>query len=298
MNIRSIPFLALALSSASILPSSPSITPSFTETQNQLYQAIEHDSKKEIERIIASVATSGNNDEEGFLLKAISNHNTEEIKQTIQKIITEGKNGIDPIVWAVLLGKPTAVKTLLDCGAKIDVEFVRYTIATNNIQTALVLIRGGVNISHIIGECMYLCIANYDHSSNVNTTLELIRELINRGYNINKPWNCDISKRHRSHTGNQFTRRRISIENQFTRQRIISMRKLIRASSGTSWHAINLVIKLHSLDKANNIIVVTRNIYMPPRLTRLMLAVEQGNIQVVQILLNSMGLHYNSNQKQ
>ena len=188
MNTRSIAFISLALSCASISRPSNN-TVSFTETQTKLHQAIENDSATEVRQVIASSTPKGqgNDSAEWFLLKAILSDNTEEIKQATQKIIAEGKNGNAPIIWAALLEKPNAVKILLECGTKIDANIVKYAIKVGDFESALTIVKSGMDISDIMQECMQLCFAR-TNNSNIDIALEFAQELINHGYNVNDAW--------------------------------------------------------------------------------------------------------------
>ncbi len=188
MNTRSIAFISLALSCASISRPSNN-TVSFTETQTKLHQAIENDSATEVRQVIASSTPKGqgNDSAEWFLLKAILSDNTEEIKQATQKIIAEGKNGNAPIIWAALLEKPNAVKILLECSAKIDANIVKYAIKVGDFESALTIVKSGMDISDIIQDCVQLCTSSTNTDS--DTILEFIQELINRGYKVNDAWN-------------------------------------------------------------------------------------------------------------
>lgn len=66
---------------------------SFSDKKNQLNQAIENDSKEEIQKILLSNITEDKNETiEWSLVKAIANKKTDAIKESAQKIVTEGKN--------------------------------------------------------------------------------------------------------------------------------------------------------------------------------------------------------------
>lgn len=162
----------------------------FTPAQEQFHQAILQDSSRKMERIIISEATKNNRGKstEWFLMTAILNDDVQEIKRRGKQLVCEGKNGNPPVIWAALLKKPNAVKTLLECGAPIDPEIVKYAIQVGDFKSALTIVRSGVNISRIMQDCMELCISS--NKANISLKVEFIQELFNRGYNINEALNC------------------------------------------------------------------------------------------------------------
>ncbi len=182
-------FLALNL-----LIASCALANDFNQAQTQLHKAILNNSGEQVQQAITTVSTQGlgNETAEWFLLRAIMKENAEEIKAAVQQLITEGKNGNSPIIWAALLRKPNAIKPLLECGAKLDANIVKYAIKVGDLQTALIMIRHEMDISDITQDCMQLCIhrANKD---NIGIIFELIQELWKRGYNFSNANNGIIN---------------------------------------------------------------------------------------------------------
>ena len=274
MSIRSIHFMALALSSASISPSSTNIT----AVQQKLHQAITNNSAEEVRQVVVSSAPRGKNEEstEWSFLKAILSNNTEDIKQAVQKVVAEGKNGNTPIMWATLLEKPNAAEILLDCGATIDADIVRYAISTNNTKTALTLVRGGVDISDIIDECMYLCITQYNQIEDTDTMLELMQELINRGYDVNKPWNTGIYKAFDEKAVVLF------IQNGARKKQINSRNTLHKAIRRGASNFIMIFI-----NTGTKITLAAKGYRQNRKLTPLLRAIEQGNLDAIKRFLGT-----------
>lgn len=169
-----------------MLIASYAVANNLDQAKAQLHQAILNNSATEVQQVITSGSTQGRGNEtaEWFLIKAILNGNLAEIEQAAKQLINEGKNGNSPILWAALLKKPNAVKVLLDCGAKLDANFVKYAIKVKDLNTALILIRGGVDISDIMQECVGLCLLHY-RTLDINIVIEFVQELIERGYDVN-----------------------------------------------------------------------------------------------------------------
>ena len=183
MKIRFISLFSLMLLLAS--PCLNAAQDDFINQQNQLHQAILNDSGKEVMQVIAAVSTQGQGDQtaEWFLVKAIMTENAAGIKDAAQRLITEGKNGNSPAIWAALLRKPNALIPLLECGVKLDANIAMYAVKVGDFQMALSLIKSGIDISTVIQDCMLHCF-----KSDFEMAFELIQELINRGYDVNKVW--------------------------------------------------------------------------------------------------------------
>lgn len=181
--------ITLNLLVASFYGASLAVAPVLNESQEKLHQAILNNSTKQVQETITSASVAGKGDETAvwYLLRAIMSDNAEEIRRATQKLISEGKNGNAPVIWAALLEKPNAVKPLLECGAQLDANIVKYAIKIGDLKTALVIVRSGMNISNILEDCVQLCLAQANNN-NLAESLELIQELINRGYNVNNAW--------------------------------------------------------------------------------------------------------------
>lgn len=185
MNIK---FLALNL----LIVSSYTMANDFNQAQTQLHQAILNNSGEQVKQALIYGITQEQKTEpaEWLLIKAILREDVKEIEQRIKQLISEGKNGNSPVIWAALLKKPNAVNILLECGAQLDANIVKYAIRVGDLKTALIIIKSGMDISAIIQECMQLCIERAN-INDIDATLQLIQELIKRGYNVNNAWKCN-----------------------------------------------------------------------------------------------------------
>ncbi len=165
----------------------------FNQAQTQLHNAILKDSVHEIQRAITTGAVQNNTDDstEWLLTKAILHGNTSAIKQMGNRLISEGKNCNAPIVWAALLKKPNAVKTLLECDARIDANLIKYTIKAGDFNSALAIIKSGIDITDIMQECMELTV--FTKNANFTLVTQFILELVDRGYNVNNILHLDAS---------------------------------------------------------------------------------------------------------
>ncbi len=276
MNIRSITFFSMVFIGTSI----SHLGANSTEAQEKLHQAITNDSSQEIKEVIVSSAPRSNNEEttEWSFLRAILSNNTEEIKKAVQKVIAEGKNGNAPILWAALLEKPHAAQILLECGAQIEPFIVEYAICTNNTQTALALVRGGVDISNTLDSCMKQCFNNA-RAKDMNSTLELMQELINLGYDANSIW----EKSPEVYSAFQGKALELFIQNGAEQRQLKNkgypLFEAIRlGANGAIKALLNAGAKINLAAKG----------YMQDRaLTPLFLAIKAGNIQSIRILLDS-----------
>lgn len=78
---------------------------------------------------------------QAMLHNAIINDSAEEINQSVQigANINQGKDGKSSLMWATLLRKPSAVKTLLELGAEADEKLVQYAIQLFDIKSAALM---------------------------------------------------------------------------------------------------------------------------------------------------------------
>lgn len=162
---------------------------SHSEQTNALHQAIAQDSKEDTQKHILSAVSDNLQGETASwaLLKAIINKQTDQIKESTQKNIVDSNDSKVSLLWAIVLERPNAIKAFLECGAKIDAGLVQYAIKTNRTETALILVKGGVDISKGLDTCMSLCLEDTSRKD-VESTLALIEELIKKGYPVNNIW--------------------------------------------------------------------------------------------------------------
>jgi ankyrin repeat protein len=187
--------------------------------------AVQHTIPSNTEAIIVAKLTSlaAPNDMRP-LYKAILNDSASEIKKIIQSGININAeiDGKSPLLLAVLLKKTNAINTLVECGARINKNLVKYALKLHDINTALLLIKKGnldINaIYNIYGqeesillfacrsndlkasvqlikngakittndECILACnLANHLHSLD-DEKITLIQYLVDYGFNINK----------------------------------------------------------------------------------------------------------------
>lgn len=154
--------------------------------EDNLLQAIKNNSGTEVQQVLMDIVKQNQNDKaaESILLKAIMTGTTENIRQAVQPIIEQGKNNISPITWAILLKKPEAVKTLIECGAKVDETIVDLTIKMHDFQAALMLAQSNVDLSSKMDLLLQLACSSLTSSSEKSTALKLIQTLISKK-------NCD-----------------------------------------------------------------------------------------------------------
>lgn len=167
--------------------------------QTNLLTAIKADSTVNIMQAIQSVIVQDKENKSPMcvLLKTIMTDSTEDIKKALQLVINKGKNKKTPLLWAILLNKANAVKTLLDCGAEMDVTLLKYAVKMGDVKVALAIVQSGTNLFTFTVDFLKLAILNTakDVSSISNMkkgfnplSLVLIQELITKGYDVNKVW--------------------------------------------------------------------------------------------------------------
>lgn len=157
--------------------------------QECLCKAIKNNSGEEVLNTIMASVKKGHEGSlpECILLKAIMTGSSEEIKQAVQPVLNEGKNNISPINRAVLLKRSSPVKTLLECGAKVDPSTIDMAIKMGDISTILLLIKKGTNVSCFEDDLINV-IVNQGFFRSEAKALEAIQILINQGYDVNKIW--------------------------------------------------------------------------------------------------------------
>jgi len=160
----------------------------FIQAQLQLHGAIIENSSNKMQKVIVSEAVNKNKNPEWYLAKAILNNDIKEIERRAKRIVSEGVNGNAPVIWAALLRKPNAVKTLLECGVSVSADMVIWGLKCGDFKSALTIIRSGLDISAIVQECMNLCISS--RKASVETKFEFIDELLNLGFDVNETLNC------------------------------------------------------------------------------------------------------------
>lgn len=165
--------------------------------QFRLRNAILADSPEAINQIIESIVMEKASGQKPFLilLKAILSDKTEEIKSALQTLFNKGLDRRAPLLFAVLLKKSKAIETLLEYGVKIDASIL-WAVVKNVIDPAIayIVVKNTEDeiLSPYIDAFMKIAVKYSIQSSSSATekyfALELIQEIINRGYDVNKVW--------------------------------------------------------------------------------------------------------------
>ena len=165
--------------------------------QLRLRNAILADSPEAINQIIESIVMEKGSDQKPFLilLKAILSDKTEEIKSALQNLFNKGLDRRAPLLLAVLLKKSKAIETLLEYGVKID-SLILWAVVKNVIdpEIAYIVVKNTEDeiLSPYIDNFMKIAVKYAIQSSSSATekffALELVQEIINRGYDVNKVW--------------------------------------------------------------------------------------------------------------
>lgn len=159
-----------------------------------IHKAVLTDDAAGITQALHEAITRGESDKSlmSVLLKAIMTDSVEEIKRAVQPLITEGRDEKSPLLWAVLLKKSNAVKTLLDCGVKPDANALNFAAKLKDIKTVLLFVKNGEGTAEHMNDYMNLAIECMAMRQNFDIASSLIQELINHGYNINDAWKMHI----------------------------------------------------------------------------------------------------------
>ncbi len=132
------------------------------------------------------------NDLQGALHKAILNDSAVEIKSAVQAgaDVNKEKNGKSPLLFAILLSRYNAIEALLNFGAMPDDVCGQHAIKMKDGRSLLLLVKHGcinLNLKEVAGMITHFAI-NRQHQ----LALELIKELVNCGYNVNELWDAAI----------------------------------------------------------------------------------------------------------
>ncbi|MDR3549991.1 MAG: hypothetical protein P4L31_01130 [Candidatus Babeliales bacterium] len=129
------------------------------------------------------------NDLQEALHKAILNDSAMEIRSAVQAgaNVNMTKNGKLPLLWSILLNHYNAADVLLQLGAIADDTCVKQTEKMKNFKLyRLLLKQGGAKINP--------CILDYfTHQCEKLEILDLIRDLVNHGYDPNEMWLTTIA---------------------------------------------------------------------------------------------------------
>lgn len=122
-----------------------------------------------------------------MLLKAILNNSAAEVRIAVRAgaNINDFKDGKSPLLCALLLKHHNALEILLQLGAKPDDVCKQQAIKMYDVQSVLMLVRHGCQINFDKMDIYYTIICSH---KNPNESYDLIKELVNRGYNINELW--------------------------------------------------------------------------------------------------------------
>ncbi len=131
------------------------------------------------------------NDLQGALHKAILNDSAVEIRSVVQAgaDVNKGKDNKSSLLWSILLNRYNAAAELIRLGAMADDTCVQQVIKMQDIKLLLLLVKQGqvnFDIQKVEGVICQSC------SKDPNCALELIKELVGRGYNINELWQAAI----------------------------------------------------------------------------------------------------------
>lgn len=105
--------------------------------------------------------------------------------------INQPKDGKSPLLWAILLSRYNAIETLLHLGASIDDVCGEQAIKMQDAKSLLLLVKYGypnLDIKKVSG-----IISLFINRNKFDIACELIRELINHGYNIDDFWGTAIT---------------------------------------------------------------------------------------------------------
>ena len=137
-----------------------------------------------------------------LLHQAILNDSIEEIREVVHVgvDVNQERDGRTPILLAVLLKKSNAVEALLECGAELNPIIIKHAVnmGVNSkekdkiVKIALMIVRSGVDISNFMNDYMKVamnCVHSlYRFPDDRRIALDLIQELIDRGYDVNRAW--------------------------------------------------------------------------------------------------------------
>lgn len=124
------------------------------------------------------------------LNKAIFDGSVDQVKQAISagaSVNHPDVNGKTPLALAVLLKKTDVVIVLIESGAKVDPKTMQDAAKIGDIKTMLAIVKSGADVSPYMQEYMRMCTRIHDRKL-TEAALELMQELIARGYNINDIW--------------------------------------------------------------------------------------------------------------
>lgn len=141
-----------------------------------------------------------------ILQAAILNDSPEEIQMAINAGADVNKNietqssstrrsslnsGQSPLFLAYSLQHQKAVQALLDAGAKPDANVIQKALYAKDFNTIVLFLKAGAVIpKNQLNQYMDLCLNAL--SSNESVALEVMQEIIDRGYNINNIWQLQL----------------------------------------------------------------------------------------------------------
>ena len=256
------------------------------EQQNIILDAIKNDSGDDIKQSLLITIKQGqeNKSAESILLKAIMTGTADEVKQALQPILNQGVDEKKPLVWAVLLRKPDAVKTLLECGAEIDSTVVQYAANMGDLKTMLEIVKSGVDISNYMQEYMRLCIRIQPSNPSLDIALELIQELINHGYSLNDVWDLQTNDSLNIYESFKGRALRLFLENNANPNQVIVGNQLgetplLIAVSRRNKHAVQILLDAGADINHEGISCFSE------KSTPLSCAIKTGNAEIVELLL-------------
>ncbi len=141
----------------------------------------------------ADILITKMNDIQDALYKAILNDSVVEIKKAVQAgaDINKRKDNKPLLLWAILLNRYNAIAELIQLGVTFDDFCAQQIIKMQDIKFLLLLVKQGqlnFDVQKVTGVIRrsLICQKNYD------VALELIKELVCHGYNVNELWNTAI----------------------------------------------------------------------------------------------------------
>lgn len=135
------------------------------------------------------------------LYAAILSDSAEKIKNAVLAgaNVNQIKSGKALLFWAISSNRRNAIETLIQLGAKFDDECSQKILKMKDLRSLLLLVKQGL-IKLDVREITGVIIENAGLPNTIselsNIAFELIKELVNRGYNTNDVWEAAIILAH------------------------------------------------------------------------------------------------------
>ncbi len=130
-------------------------------------------------------------DPQALLYEGILQNSADVIQEAVSlgASINASKDGRDPLLWAILLNHGTAIKALLDLGFIPNGDHISHIVKNYDMETILLLVKQNKTRLHTLD--IVDVFSRGIH--NVDIALDLIKELINKGYSVNDLWSMAIT---------------------------------------------------------------------------------------------------------